>query len=89
MLDLLKQKILCEKVNFMALKDWKKEGDRYLESKLRTESNLPKWGISVFKQNNSDSWDVYINMSGTVGTTKTFKTKQQALRFARAYMTSH
>jgi len=69
----------------MALKDWKKIGLNYYENKKENEWRIKIWPglkvLHILKPTNSLTLPVWKS--------KKFKTKSQALKFAKAYMRKH
>ena len=69
----------------MALKDWKKTTN--LEEQIDFEKDDKHYlMLALSEQGMGKKWIIYINGFKKF---KFFKTKQQALKFAKAYMRSH
>ena len=78
----------------MALKDWKKIKDNvidFLWSKSSKSSYLGNYEVWVYKGrvNEKIMWIVRVKEIGMGGYTRQFKTKSQALAYAKAYMMTH
>jgi hypothetical protein len=81
----------------MAIKDWKKygnESDKWYNKKIKV--GIDYWNPHKSFKEIKSQWIVkiteYTNVAGTnvdVSRQKSFKTKSQALKFAKAYMKKH
>jgi len=79
----------------MATKDWKKRKDNTIDElweKRSSSSYHGNYEIWVYKIKNPERelrWVFRIREIGGGSNTKQFKTKKQALKFAKAYMKKH
>ena len=70
----------------MALKDWKRRRD--LEDDVQVVV-FTKKNMGIFIDKNKSNYGLDIFKGDVVVIEKEFKTKKQALKFARAYMRKH
>lgn len=74
----------------MAIKDWKRDKKEENPNQIiygkgkKDEDDLYSKSITIFKIDNQ--YEVLFWKGDTLGKEKYFKTKQQALKYARAYM---
>ena len=79
----------------MALKDWKKVNDNTIDNLWEKKSKSSYYGdyeIWVYKIRNPERklrWVFKLKEIGRGHQTKQFKTKSQAIKFAKAYMRTH
>ncbi len=70
----------------MALKDWKKVSKDERGTQVFHKGNKR---VSVYRITNLSIYGVLTYSVGETGSNKSFKTKAQALKFARSYMRTH
>ena len=76
----------------MALKDWKKVGNNTWRHYPATynKNNVEKIVLEYLPgKTNSYKWEVYFVGLYQSGVAESFKTKSQALKFAKSYMRKH
>jgi hypothetical protein len=75
----------------MAMKDWRKLAEKKdvitWQSKKRIGSGLNPLLVRLFKR--EEDWIVAIGLLGGYAEEEDFKTKSQALAYARSYMRTH
>jgi hypothetical protein len=72
----------------MALKDWKKSGSNKYHNKLKGITLHIGVDNPVHPKIPNKYW-VYLEYIGKVDPAKRFKTKSQALKYAKSYMRKH
>ena len=77
----------------MALKDWKKEkdGKAYIYKQKKEKEKVVGWTQNIRIAESFSIWYVlfFYDGIGNYHTKKTFKTKKEAFKYARAYMKEH
>ena len=70
----------------MTTKDWKQDSKSDIHIQWE-KGNYPKTFIHIYKKD--INWNIAVNKSGKTVLEKSFKTKHQALKYAKAYIRKH